>query len=139
MQHLKRFVYLQECDDQIIICDLGDVIDKYNQWVKLMPRVKPFYGMYVNSRFAYRLNPDFLLYFALLPDQRRKYLFLQILFYKKWCTCFLFSLGLQQHIVSFKFKIYICVLLLQKNVSGRVKIIFDFSCNIHLLLCWPRI
>ncbi|XP_045159070.2 ornithine decarboxylase 1-like [Mercenaria mercenaria] len=40
------------CDDQFVICDLGDIIDKYQQWTKLMPRVKPFYAVKCNNDSA---------------------------------------------------------------------------------------
>lgn len=33
-------------DEQFIICDIGDVIEKYQQWQKLLPRVKMYYGKF---------------------------------------------------------------------------------------------
>lgn len=26
------------------ICNINDIIEKYKQWIKLMPKIKPFYG-----------------------------------------------------------------------------------------------
>lgn len=37
---------MQECDDSFFVCDLGDVVQKYKLWTDLLPRVKPFYGLY---------------------------------------------------------------------------------------------
>ena len=35
--------------DSFYVSDLGDVIRQYKQWKLLMPRVKPFYGIIINS------------------------------------------------------------------------------------------
>lgn len=39
-------------DDAFIICDLGEVINKYQQWVCMLPRVKPFYAVKCNDDYA---------------------------------------------------------------------------------------
>lgn len=36
-------------DDSFLLCDLSDVIHKYQTWVKFMPRIKPFYAVKCNS------------------------------------------------------------------------------------------
>lgn len=31
-------------DESLFFCNLTDVIKKYENWIKLMPKVKPYYG-----------------------------------------------------------------------------------------------
>ncbi|KAL4236688.1 Mitochondrial 2-oxoadipate and 2-oxoglutarate transporter [Mactra antiquata] len=40
------------CDEPFLICNLGDVIQKYKRWVQLLPRVKPFYAVKCNDDLA---------------------------------------------------------------------------------------
>lgn len=40
------------CDEPFLICNLGDVIQKYIQWEQLLPRVKPFYAVKCNDDLA---------------------------------------------------------------------------------------
>lgn len=39
-------------DDPFVIGDLGDIIRKYRLWVRMLPRVKPFYAVKCNDDFA---------------------------------------------------------------------------------------
>lgn len=42
----------EDRDDTFIICDLGDIINKYQQWGLMLPRVKPFYAVKCNDDYA---------------------------------------------------------------------------------------
>lgn len=36
-------------EDGFFICDISDIVEKYQKWVSVMPRVKPFYGEFLNN------------------------------------------------------------------------------------------
>lgn len=37
-----------ECKDEpLYICNVSDIINKYHIWTECMPRVVPFYGLYL--------------------------------------------------------------------------------------------
>lgn len=40
---------IEERDDAFFVADLGDVVRKYNLWMKLLPRVEPFYAVKCND------------------------------------------------------------------------------------------
>lgn len=35
-------------EDGFFLCDVSDVVEKYQKWNRAMPRVTPFYGKYCN-------------------------------------------------------------------------------------------
>jgi len=40
---------LQDEHDPFIVCDLGDVIHKYKNWMSKLPRVELFYGKFLTD------------------------------------------------------------------------------------------
>ena len=43
-------------EDTFFVADLGDVYRQYVRWKKNLPRIKPFYGKLVHSRFSEELR-----------------------------------------------------------------------------------
>lgn len=43
-------------EDGFFICDVSDIVAKYHKWVSVMPRVKPFYGEFLNNYYFYYLS-----------------------------------------------------------------------------------
>jgi diaminopimelate decarboxylase len=52
----------EQTDDSFYLCNLSDVVKKFDDWVEKMPRVKPFYAVsFGNSlRCFRRLKFEFL-------------------------------------------------------------------------------
>lgn len=43
-----------ECKDEpLYICNVSDIINKFHTWTKYMPRVVPFYGMYLQPHICW--------------------------------------------------------------------------------------
>lgn len=34
-------------EEAFFVCDLGDIVKKFNEWKVKFPRVEPFYGKYI--------------------------------------------------------------------------------------------
>lgn len=41
---IVRIFCFQDNDDAFFVCDLGDIVQKYNLWKSELPRVEPHYG-----------------------------------------------------------------------------------------------
>lgn len=35
---------LENTDEALLVCDLEKIKEKYETWMKFMPRIKPYYG-----------------------------------------------------------------------------------------------
>lgn len=44
LEAIQDVVATGQQEDPFYVMDLGEVVQRYNSWIELMPRVKPFYG-----------------------------------------------------------------------------------------------
>lgn len=56
-------------EEPLYICDLTDIIEKHRTWTQMLPRIKPFYGMFyfsflviLLSHYKYSKKKDFIIF-----------------------------------------------------------------------------